>query len=138
MLNVRGRFCALVLHLVAVFTLLSTTVRSASSFVYVVGTTPFSGCVGRCSKDLVIVDAETGLVVLSQRVADEDGTPAGVAMTPDGSRLFVSTLAAPGLLYTFDLTTHQGPGVLPLEPGVGGALAVSSDSRRLFMLHNPL
>src|SRR5262249_30027289 len=109
----------------------------ASGFVYLA--VPAAPCVPPAScaaPELWIVDADTVAVVL--KLALPVGTvPAGIAISPDGSHVYVSNTGAEGSITIVDARRHVLVGTFPVGIGVAGRLAVRGDDSRVFILVTP-
>jgi DNA-binding beta-propeller fold protein YncE len=112
----------------------------ASGFVYTVDVLPCSplqnpppGCQLNPTFRVVVVDADTGLVVT--RITLPPVTrPVGMALSPNGTHLYVAgnDIVGAGMLTVIDARHHTLTGTLPLGRAAAGGLAVSGDDSRVF------
>src|SRR5258708_5930311 len=105
---------------------------AAQSFVYVAA--PICATAPGCSAGVLVYDSGTaGLVT---RIAlPPDMTPAGLAMAPDGSRLYISVKSGPNnvgaSVVIVDARSHQLFG--QFTTATAGPVAVSRDGSRVFV-----
>jgi hypothetical protein len=102
---------------------------SPGSFIYVA----VSSCAGsdNCTLTILVYDAVTsGLVTTIPSRPARTASALGIAISPDGSRVYLSVVfgASPGVV-AIDATRHQ---LIPGPAAFAGELAVSRDGRTLF------
>jgi hypothetical protein len=105
---------------------------SPGSFVYVAAPSPCIGGPANCNLNLFVYDAATSALVTTVLIATNYNTPSpGLAISPDGSRVYVSVPDfADSKVIVVDATRHQ---VIGSFAAPAGSLAVSRDGRILFI-----
>jgi DNA-binding beta-propeller fold protein YncE len=114
--------------------------RAAQSFIYAAVAAPPCSSATCASGQLLVLDSVTHEIVTTAPLGTAQNVPQGMAIAPDGSRLYVSLLASDGStsLYVFDTSTHQPVASYPIAPATAGAVAVTRDSKRVFIAGNQL
>lgn len=102
---------------------------SPGSFVYVAAANPCIGGSGTCNLNLFVYDAATSALVTTVLIATNTETSSGLAISQDGSRVYVS-VADYSKVVVVDATRHQ---VIGSFAAPAGSLAVSRDGRLLFI-----
>jgi len=99
---------------------------AAHSFVYVAVAPP--PCSAPCAPgplapgQLLVFDSVTGKIVTTAPLGTSQNVPQGIAIAPDGRRLYISMLASDGSasLVVFDTTLHQMKTTYPITPAAAG------------------
>ena len=109
--------------------------HAAQSYIYVAVAAPPCAANGCPPGQLLVFDAITRQLVTSVELGNATNRPAGMAMSPDGRRLYVSMVASDGgaSLVTFDAARHVTGPVFPVTPAAAGAVAVTRDNKRVFI-----
>jgi all-beta uncharacterized protein len=115
----------------ATVTISSHTAEASGSFVYLLGRTCFAPTV--CEPVEQIYDASTGAVV-AQFLGGLGDVPAGIAISPDGRRVYfsISPASGPPFVSVLDATIHDAR--LALQTAAAGKLAVTRDGARLLLM----
>ena len=121
--------------LLAIAILSAAPAGAAQAFVYVAIAAP--PCLaGPCaSGQLQVYDSVTKEIVTTVPLGTGQNGARGMAIAPDGRRLYISLLAADGStsLAVFDTSLHQMGPTYPIAPAAAGAVTVTRDSRRVFI-----
>lgn len=114
---------------------LAVPARAAQSFVYVAVAAPPCTAIPCLPGQLVVFDSLTQQIVTAAPLGNALDVPQGMAIAPDGRRLYISMLSADGSasLVVFDTTLHRMLSTHPISPAAAGSIAVSRDSRRVFI-----
>jgi hypothetical protein len=135
MKSIRHSLLSTVTGLFALALLLAVPAGAAQSFVYVaVAPLPCPGG-SSCAGQLLVFDAATKELVTTAALGGAGNVPRGMAIAPDGRRLYISLSASDGSasLAVFDTSRHEMGSTYPLPAGVSGPVAVTRDSQRVFV-----
>jgi YVTN family beta-propeller protein len=122
---------------VAAFAMAGATVSSASPNGYVYVAVAASACApAPCgAPQVVVVDAATAEIVTRIEMPAQT-SPSGIAISPDGTRLYVSNAGASTSLTVIDARKHTV--LRTVNVTHSGQLAVGSDPSRVFLLAGEL
>jgi hypothetical protein len=121
--------------------MLATPAAAAQSFIYVAVAAPPCAAGPACAPgQLVVYDAVTKEVVTTAALGSAQNVPRGMAMSPDGRRLYISLSASDGSasLAVFDTARHQMASTYAVTPAVAGPVAITRDSQRVFVAGSSL
>ena len=122
------------LRILIVVLILTAPAAAAQSYIYVAVAPPPCGAGGCPPGQLLVFDAVTRQLVTSADLGSATDRPVGMAISPDGRRLYVSILTEGGAsLAIFDTAHHVMGPTVSLSPAAAGAVAVTRDSERVFV-----